>query len=67
MRIDFPDEEHISIEKSGCQSMRIEMKDDLGLPFCVLELSLNQALAIANFLASHKHPSDSSRSGWELK
>jgi hypothetical protein len=67
MRIDLPLSTNVHIETSGCQSIRVEMSDDLGLPFCVIELSLDQAMAIARHIAINKQPSELTKSGWELK
>lgn len=67
MRIDFPSDVKVHIETNGCQSLRIELSDHMGLPFCMLEMSLDQAMAIAHFLRSHKVPSEAAKSGWELK
>lgn len=67
MRIDFPPSSKIHIESSGCQSLRVELSDENGLPFCCLELSLSQARAIAHHLRKSMYPSETTESGWELR
>jgi hypothetical protein len=67
MRVDITGDGEAIVMASGSQSVRIEIRGDTGRSLCVLEISLNQAMAIAEYLANHRYPASHTRSGWELK
>ena len=67
MEIHFPSCSKMTIAAVGPQCIRIEMQDDHGLPFCMLELSLSQALEISHYIEKNKKPSRSEKNGWVLE